>query len=174
MNDSFKFMSTASWPTCLGNLIYMYWHASHRRPTEVFFLSDRIHSSQDPYPLCTSYPCKIGQVKGDFQLLDGLVVHPVKSQFLPSPSTCIVCSISLFRALANGNDSLLVPLVGAAVLWTSNGRFPIGFIDSLYISVSGATGTGLVTVDLSALTAWQQAILVILELVGNQVCIISL
>ncbi|KAI0718158.1 TrkH-domain-containing protein [Cerioporus squamosus] len=61
-----------------------------------------------------------------------------------------------------------VPLFGAAILFASNGDFPVTFIDALYICVSGATGTGLVTVDLSSLTVWQQVILVILELVGNQ------
>lgn len=42
-------------------------------------------------------------------------------------------------------------------------------MDSLFICVSAVTGTGLATVDLSSLTAWQQAIIVILELTGNQV-----
>lgn len=59
--------------------------------------------------------------------------------------------------------------MGATILWASNGEFYIKFIDSLYISVSGATGTGLVTTDLSALTIWQQVVLVVLELIGNQV-----
>ncbi|KAI0629974.1 TrkH-domain-containing protein [Trametes polyzona] len=62
----------------------------------------------------------------------------------------------------------VVPLLGATILWASNGEFPISFIDALYICVSGATGTGLITTDLSALTIWQQVILVILELIGNQ------
>ena len=44
------------------------------------------------------------------------------------------------------------------------------FVDALFICISAATGTGLVTVDLSSLTAWQQVILVILEFVGNPVC----
>ncbi|TFK93269.1 TrkH-domain-containing protein [Polyporus arcularius HHB13444] len=61
-----------------------------------------------------------------------------------------------------------VPLLGAAILFASNGEFPVRFIDALFICVSGATGTGLVTVDLSSLTVWQQVLLVILELVGNQ------
>ncbi|KAH9891907.1 TrkH-domain-containing protein [Cubamyces lactineus] len=63
---------------------------------------------------------------------------------------------------------IFFPLFGATILWASNGEFPIKFVDSLYISISGATGTGLVTVDLSSLTVWQQVILVILEIVGNQ------
>ncbi|KAI0823989.1 TrkH-domain-containing protein [Trametes gibbosa] len=63
---------------------------------------------------------------------------------------------------------IVFPLLGATVLWASNGRFYIRFIDALYISVSGATGTGLITTDLSAFTIWQQVVLVILELIGNQ------
>lgn len=65
--------------------------------------------------------------------------------------------------------SLIIPLLGATIIWASNGRFYVKFIDALYISVSGATGTGLVTADLSALTIWQEVVLVILELIGNQV-----
>ena len=59
--------------------------------------------------------------------------------------------------------------MGSVVIWASNGKFPVRFVDSLFVSISGATGTGLVTIDLSALTAWQQVVIVILELVGNQV-----
>ncbi|EMD39626.1 hypothetical protein CERSUDRAFT_111935 [Gelatoporia subvermispora B] len=64
---------------------------------------------------------------------------------------------------------LLVPLIFSAILWACNGEFSIPFLDSLFICVSAATGTGLTTVDLSSLTAFQQAILFVLELVGNQV-----
>ncbi len=67
------------------------------------------------------------------------------------------------------HHSVTVPLIGATILFASNGEFPVRFIDALFICVSGATGSGLVTVDLSSLTVWQQVILVILELVGNQV-----
>lgn len=63
---------------------------------------------------------------------------------------------------------LIWPLVWSAILYASNGRYPIKFMDSLFICVSAVTGTGLATVDLSSLTAWQQAIIVILELTGNQ------
>ncbi|KAI8986131.1 TrkH-domain-containing protein [Trametes punicea] len=64
--------------------------------------------------------------------------------------------------------NIFIPLFGATILWASNGEFPVRFIDSLYVSISAATGTGLVTLDLSSLTIWQQVILVILELIGNQ------
>ncbi|KAI0754516.1 TrkH-domain-containing protein [Daedaleopsis nitida] len=65
----------------------------------------------------------------------------------------------------------IIPLLGTTVLWASNGEFPIPFVDALYICISGATGTGLVTVDLSSLTVWQQAIIVILEIIGNQAAV---
>ncbi|EIW52424.1 TrkH-domain-containing protein [Trametes versicolor FP-101664 SS1] len=79
---------------------------------------------------------------------------------------CVKASVNFYRL--HFLAFTVVPLVGATILWASNGEFYIKFIDSLYISVSGATGTGLVTVDLSALTIWQQVVLVILELIGNQ------
>ncbi|KAI9066036.1 TrkH-domain-containing protein [Trametes sanguinea] len=63
---------------------------------------------------------------------------------------------------------IFFPLFGATILWASNGKFPVKFIDSLFICISAATGTGLVTLDLSSLTVWQQVILVLLELFGNQ------
>ncbi|KAI0767347.1 TrkH-domain-containing protein [Fomes fomentarius] len=66
---------------------------------------------------------------------------------------------------------LIIPLLGATVFWASNGQYPVEFIDALYVCVSGATGTGLITVDLSSLTVWQQVIIVILEIIGNQACV---
>ncbi|KZT28729.1 TrkH-domain-containing protein [Neolentinus lepideus HHB14362 ss-1] len=66
---------------------------------------------------------------------------------------------------------ILAPLVFSAILWASSGQFKIAYIDSLFLCVSSITGTGLYTVDLSALTAWQQAILVILELIGSPVAV---
>ncbi|KAJ2992747.1 hypothetical protein NUW54_g7862 [Trametes sanguinea] len=63
---------------------------------------------------------------------------------------------------------IFFPLFGATILWACNGKFPVKFIDSLFICISAATGTGLVTLDLSSLTVWQQVIVVLLELIGNQ------
>ena len=60
-------------------------------------------------------------------------------------------------------------LVLAAIAYASNGRFPARYVDLLFCCVSAMTGTGLATLDLSALTAWQQAILVVLQLVGSPV-----
>ncbi|KAI0072036.1 TrkH-domain-containing protein [Panus rudis PR-1116 ss-1] len=62
----------------------------------------------------------------------------------------------------------ITPLVFSVVFWASNGSFHIRFIDALFVCYSAATGTGLVSIDLSSLTALQQAILVVLELTGNQ------
>ncbi|OCH93088.1 TrkH-domain-containing protein [Obba rivulosa] len=64
--------------------------------------------------------------------------------------------------------SVLVPLLSSAILWACNGEFNIPFLDCLFICVSAATGTGLSSVDLSSLTAFQQAILFVLEFIGNQ------
>ncbi|GJE92662.1 TrkH-domain-containing protein [Phanerochaete sordida] len=64
---------------------------------------------------------------------------------------------------------ILIPIAVAGIFVASNGRFTIEYIDALFVCVSAATGTGLSTIDLSSLTAWQQTILVILEIVGNQV-----
>lgn len=64
---------------------------------------------------------------------------------------------------------MLVPIVSAGVLVTSNGRFDINYIDALFVCVSGMTGTGLATIDLSTLTPWQQVIIVFVSLVGSPV-----
>lgn len=67
------------------------------------------------------------------------------------------------------HNSAVIPLLSALILWLSNGEFKIPFIDVLFVCISAATGTGLSTVDLSSMTAWQQTILVIVELGGNPV-----
>ncbi|KZV64154.1 TrkH-domain-containing protein [Peniophora sp. CONT] len=61
----------------------------------------------------------------------------------------------------------LIPLISAAILYACNGRYPIRFVDSLFICISAATGTGLATADLSALTAWQQTIIAALTVAGS-------
>jgi hypothetical protein len=63
--------------------------------------------------------------------------------------------------------STLVPIIDAGVLCASSTTFSIKYIDSLFICVSGLTGTGLATVDLSALTPWQQVIIVIVSVVKS-------
>jgi Trk-type K+ transport system membrane component len=62
--------------------------------------------------------------------------------------------------------STLVPVIAAGILSASNGAFSIKYIDALFLCVSGMMGTGLITVDLSALTPWQQVIVVFVSLVG--------
>lgn len=57
------------------------------------------------------------------------------------------------------------------MFWVSNGDVRVEFVDSLFICVSAVTGTGLTTLDLSSLTAWQQTILVILEIIGSPVMV---
>ncbi|EKM49791.1 uncharacterized protein PHACADRAFT_214314 [Phanerochaete carnosa HHB-10118-sp] len=64
---------------------------------------------------------------------------------------------------------IILPIIFAGIFVASNGRFTTVYIDALFVCVSAATGTGLSTIDLSSLTAWQQTILVILEIAGNQV-----
>ncbi|KAI0785108.1 cation transport protein-domain-containing protein [Abortiporus biennis] len=64
---------------------------------------------------------------------------------------------------------IITPLIFATIFWASNGEYKIHFIDALFINVSAATGTGLSTIDLSSLTPWQQTLIVIIELIGNQV-----
>jgi hypothetical protein len=62
--------------------------------------------------------------------------------------------------------STLVPIVVAGILSASSGAFDVKYIDALFVCISGVTGTGLVTVDLSALTPWQQVIIVLFSLTG--------
>ncbi|KAI0299527.1 cation transport protein-domain-containing protein [Russula brevipes] len=63
----------------------------------------------------------------------------------------------------------LVPIVAAGILSASSGAFDVRYIDALFVCISGVTGTGLVTVDLSMLTPWQQVIIVLVSLIGSPV-----
>lgn len=95
-------------------------------------------------------------------------------QFLPSAFTLFVSNDSMNIHENLWCRSVLVPLFGSVVLWASNGEFPVKFIDALFICISGATGTGLQTVDLSSLTPFQRSVLALLEFFGNQVsCMLS-
>lgn len=53
----------------------------------------------------------------------------------------------------------LIPLLSSGIFYASNGQFHIRFLDSMFLCYSAMTVTGLSTVDLSMLTAWQQVIL---------------
>lgn len=59
---------------------------------------------------------------------------------------------------------IFVPLVFSGIFYASNGQFHIKFIDALFLCYSAMTDTGLATVNLSTLTAWQQIILYLLML----------
>lgn len=62
---------------------------------------------------------------------------------------------------------VFTPLIMAAIFYASNGQNHIPFIDCLFVCVSAMTVTGLVTINISTVTAWQQAILFMLMLCGN-------
>ncbi|KAI6163433.1 cation transport protein-domain-containing protein [Pisolithus thermaeus] len=62
-----------------------------------------------------------------------------------------------------------IPLFASAVLYASNGKYPISYIDALFNSVSAMTVCGLSTVDLSSLTSWQQVVLFLQMCVGSPV-----
>ncbi|KAI6029310.1 cation transport protein-domain-containing protein [Pisolithus microcarpus] len=61
------------------------------------------------------------------------------------------------------------PLVASAVLYASNGKYPISYVDALFNSVSAMTVCGLSTVNLSSLTPWQQVILFLQMCFGSPV-----
>ncbi|KAI9568878.1 cation transport protein-domain-containing protein [Boletus coccyginus] len=63
------------------------------------------------------------------------------------------------------------PLICSVIVYASNGRYPITYVDALYNSVSAATVCGLATVNLSQLTPWQQALLFIQMCVGSPVVV---
>lgn len=56
----------------------------------------------------------------------------------------------------------LIPLIFSCIFYASNGRFHVSFLNSMFLCYSAMTVTGLSTVNLSTITAWQQAILYIL------------
>ncbi|KAJ8090446.1 hypothetical protein PM082_019044 [Marasmius tenuissimus] len=60
-----------------------------------------------------------------------------------------------------------IPLIVSGIFYGCNGRFPVGYLDSLFLCYSAMTVTGLSTVNLSTLTAWQQVILYLLMIIGD-------
>ncbi|KAF5352975.1 hypothetical protein D9758_007968 [Tetrapyrgos nigripes] len=60
-----------------------------------------------------------------------------------------------------------IPLITSAIFWGCNGRFKVSYLDSLFLCYSAMTVTGLSTVNLSTLTAWQQVILYLLMMIGD-------
>ncbi|OSD00246.1 TrkH-domain-containing protein [Trametes coccinea BRFM310] len=63
------------------------------------------------------------------------------------------------------------PLIFSGIFYASNGEFHIDYIDCLYNCVSAMTVCGLATVDLSSLTAFQQALLFIQMCLGSPVVV---
>ncbi|KAF5380579.1 hypothetical protein D9615_004675 [Tricholomella constricta] len=66
---------------------------------------------------------------------------------------------------------IFTPLIFSGIFYASNGRYPISYIDSLFACVSAMTVCGLVTINLSALTGWQQAILFIQMCIGSPILV---
>ncbi|KAF7428771.1 low affinity potassium transporter [Pleurotus ostreatus] len=64
---------------------------------------------------------------------------------------------------------IFTPLIFSAVFYASNGQYPISYIDSLFLCVSAVTVCGLATVDLSALTPWQQVLIFMQMCIGSPV-----
>ncbi|EJD08024.1 TrkH-domain-containing protein [Fomitiporia mediterranea MF3/22] len=66
---------------------------------------------------------------------------------------------------------IFTPLIFAAIFYAANGATHVAFIDALFACVSAICCCGLITVDLSSLTGFQQAILFFLASVGNPVIV---
>ncbi|KAI0594794.1 TrkH-domain-containing protein [Biscogniauxia sp. FL1348] len=65
---------------------------------------------------------------------------------------------------------LAVPLIASLVFWgSSNPKYSISYVDSLFLVTSAMTEAGLNTVNLSEMTTWQQVILWLLIIVGSSV-----
>ncbi|OAQ99042.1 hypothetical protein LLEC1_04592 [Akanthomyces lecanii] len=66
---------------------------------------------------------------------------------------------------------VVVCLLASGVFWASNdprGRV-VGYVDGLFVVVSAMTEAGLNTVELSAMTTWQQAMLLLLIVAGSTI-----
>ncbi|KAI5890192.1 TrkH-domain-containing protein [Schizophyllum commune H4-8] len=62
-----------------------------------------------------------------------------------------------------------VPLILSGILYACNGRYPISYVDCLFVCVSAATVCGLATIDLSTLTPLQQVIVFVQMCLGSPV-----
>ena len=65
--------------------------------------------------------------------------------------------------------SAFTPLCVSIIFYVCNGRYKISYIDSLFNCFSAMTVCGLATIDLGALTGFQQALLFIQMCIGNPV-----
>ncbi|KAJ3760525.1 potassium transporter [Lentinula raphanica] len=82
------------------------------------------------------------------------------SRFYDRAETFILYECSFFRLHLFA--FVFMPLIISAIFWGCNGRYSISYLDSLFLCYSAMTETGLSTVNLSTLTAWQQVILYLL------------
>ncbi|KAI1421488.1 TrkH-domain-containing protein [Xylaria sp. FL1777] len=65
---------------------------------------------------------------------------------------------------------IAVTLLASLVFWgSSNPRFSISYVDSLFLVVSAMTEAGLNTVNLSQMTTWQQVLLWLLIIIGSSI-----
>ncbi|KAL7422889.1 hypothetical protein Q5752_002186 [Cryptotrichosporon argae] len=63
----------------------------------------------------------------------------------------------------------VVPLVFSGIMYASNTKYRIAYIDCLFMCTSAMTVTGLATINLSTLSPWQQVILFLQMLIGSVV-----
>ncbi|KAF9529697.1 cation transport protein-domain-containing protein [Crepidotus variabilis] len=63
------------------------------------------------------------------------------------------------------------PILFSIIFYSSNGRYKISYVDSLFNCVSAMMVCGLATVDLSTLTPFQQVLLFVQMCIGNQVAV---
>ncbi|KAI1761151.1 TrkH-domain-containing protein [Hypoxylon sp. FL1150] len=65
---------------------------------------------------------------------------------------------------------IVVPLITSLVFWgSSNPKYSIGYVDSLFLVTSAMTEAGLNTVNLSQMTTWQQVLLWFLIIIGSSI-----
>ncbi|KAL2678416.1 hypothetical protein Neosp_009162 [[Neocosmospora] mangrovei] len=65
---------------------------------------------------------------------------------------------------------IIVCLISSVIFWrSSDATSPVSYTDSLFLVVSAMTEAGLNTVNLSALTTWQQTILFLLIMLGSTI-----
>ncbi|KAF8301443.1 TrkH-domain-containing protein [Clavulina sp. PMI_390] len=61
----------------------------------------------------------------------------------------------------------VVPLIASGIFYGANGKYPVAYVDALFLTYSSMTVTGLSTVNLSTTTPFQQSILLVLMLCGD-------
>ena len=77
--------------------------------------------------------------------------------------------IQSYNLLKPRSSSTFTPLIFSVILYASNGKHPLSYIDALFNSISATTVCGLATVDMSSLTPWQQFLLFFQMSIGNPV-----